>query len=184
MNTFRGFIAFDIDTNSKIKELIQAIKKTQADVKLVEPDNIHITLKFLGDVQEEKTEDITSIIKDACKNSKPFTINLLGTGVFPNQNYIKVIWIGIEDTKSIEPVSNYINEELVDLGFKKDNRSFSPHITVGRVRTAKNKQELISVIQQFQKIEFGKQKISSIKLMKSVLTPKGPIYSVVKEITL
>ena len=95
-----------------------------------------------------------------------------------------MIWIGIEDTKSIEPVSNYINEELVDLGFKKDNRSFSPHITVGRVRTAKNKQELISVIQQFQKIEFGKQKISSIKLMKSVLTPKGPIYSVVKEITL
>jgi len=184
MNTFRGFIAIDIDTNSKIKELIQAIKKIQADVKLVEPENIHITLKFLGDVHEERIRDIESIIANACKNSKPFTINLVGTGVFPNQNYVKVIWIGIEDITLIEPIATYINDNLVNLGFKKDNRLFSPHITIGRVRTAKNKQELIALIQQFQNVEFGKQDINSIKLMKSVLTPKGPIYSIVKELSL
>jgi 2'-5' RNA ligase len=184
MKSYRGFIAIGIDANSKIKELIQAIKKAQADVKLVEPENIHITLKFLGDVCEDQTNNIVSIITNACIDSKPFFLDLVGTDVFPNRDYIKIIWVGLKHIESIEPIAMHINEKLGRLGFDKDKRSFSPHVTIGRVRTAKNKQKLLSTIQQFQNVEFGKQKVDSIKLMKSVLTPKGPLYAVIKEINL
>jgi len=182
MSTFRGFIAVDIKTPQTLIDFENEIQKSGADVKLVEPKNIHITLKFLGDVAEDLIADIEQVMKDAVQQIKPFTITLEGTGVFPNQNYIKVVWIGINDVQIIERIARGIDDGLHSLGFKKEKRGFSAHITVGRVKTAKNKQQLLTILEKYKKTEFSVQEITSIKLKKSDLTTSGPIYTTIKKV--
>lgn len=184
MTKFRGFIAIDINVTPNILNLLKDITNSNADVKLVEPQNIHITLKFLGDVQEDNIEDIEQIMKDSVKEIEPFTLKLGGTGVFPNQNYIRVVWVGIKDAEIIETISRSIDERLSQLGFKREKRGFSAHLTIGRVKTAKNKQLLLKVIERYKDFEFSTQEVNSIKLKKSDLTPKGPIYTTLREVKL
>lgn len=184
MTTFRGFIAIDINATPNILKFLKDIANSNADVKLVEPQNIHITLKFLGDVQEDKINDIEQIMKDSVKEIEPFTIKLSETGVFPNQNYIRVVWIGIKDAEAIETIVRSIDERLSQLGFKKEKRGFSAHLTIGRVKTAKNKQLLLKAIENYKDFEFSTQDVNSIKLKKSDLTPKGPIYTTLNEVKL
>ena len=105
MSKFRGFIAIDIKTFPKLIEFKNEIKKTNANIKLVEPENIHITLKFLGDTSEDQIDDIEKKMRLAAIGIDPFNIKLKGAGVFPNQNYIKVIWIGIKMGEHIESIA-------------------------------------------------------------------------------
>jgi RNA 2',3'-cyclic 3'-phosphodiesterase len=184
MPTFRGFIAIEIQSTTSIREFEQAITKTGADVKIVEPKNIHLTLKFLGDTDEKHIDAIEQSMKESVTKIKPFPITLKGTGVFPNQNYMKVIWIGISKGNHIETIAQAIDEKLVLLGFKKENRGYSPHLTIGRIKTAKNKDQLLQVIKKYTEAEFATQTIQSIKLKKSELTPTGPIYTTLREIQL
>ncbi|UCD13881.1 MAG: RNA 2',3'-cyclic phosphodiesterase [Thermoplasmatales archaeon] len=184
MIKFRGFIAVDIDAKPVIVQFLKDITSSNADVKLVEPQNIHVTLKFLGDVQDDKIDQIEQIMKDSVEEVKPFTVKLIGTGVFPNKNYIRVVWIGIQDAENIVTISGNINEKLSQIGFKKEKRGFSAHLTVGRVKTAKNKEVLLKTIEKYRNFEFSIQEVNSIKLKKSELTPKGPIYTTLKEVKL
>ncbi|HIG99743.1 MAG TPA: RNA 2',3'-cyclic phosphodiesterase, partial [Thermoplasmata archaeon] len=134
MTLFRGFIAIDISSTSQILAFENEIKKTGADVKLVEPENIHITLKFLGDTEEKFIDAIEQSMKESVKTIKSFPVTLRGTGVFPNKNYMKVIWIGILDNGQIGPIAHTLDSSLASLGFKKETRGFSAHLTIGRVR--------------------------------------------------
>ena len=184
MTKFRGFIAIDINVTPNILNLLKDITNSNADVKLVEPQNIHITLKFLGDVQEDNIDEIEQIMKDSVKEIEPFTLKLSGTGVFPNQNYIRIVWIGIKDADIMETISRSIDERLSQLGFKREKRGFSAHLTIGRVKTAKNKQLLLKAIERYKDFEFSTQEVNSIKLKKSDLTSKGPIYTTLREVKL
>lgn len=183
MSKFRGFIAIDIEAFSKLVEFEKEIKETGANIKLVKPENIHITLKFLGDTEETLIDEIERIMKEAVKEIDPFNIQLKGTGVFPNQNYIKVIWIGINQGDQIGTIAYKIDEQLSKLGFKKEKRGFSSHLTIARVKTAKNKDKLLEIIEKYKDVEFtGIIRVGLIKLKKSDLTPKGPIYTTLREI--
>lgn len=184
MSIFRGFIAIDITATPALLTFVKEIRKTGADVKLVEPENIHITIKFLGDTDEKYIDAIEMSIKKSIEDITPFPVTLKGTGVFPNEKYIKILWVGITDTSRIETIAHSIDTSLVPLGFKKEKRGFSAHLTVGRVKTARNKDQLLSVVEQFNKEEFTTQEVRSIVLKKSELTPKGPIYTTVREVTL
>ena len=182
MQKFRGFIAIDIKSFPKLLEFEREIKNTGANVKLVEPENIHLTLKFLGDSDESLIDSIEEIMNDSVEDTQPFEINLKGAGVFPNERYIKVIWIGIQDGEQIAPIAKKIDEKVSKLGFEKEKRRFSSHLTIGRVKTAKNKDKLLQIIEKYRDVQFAKIKINFIKLKKSELTPKGPIYTTLKEI--
>jgi 2'-5' RNA ligase len=184
MSQFRGFIAIDITTTPQIITFEEEIVKSGADVKLVEPENIHITVKFLGDTNENSIDAIEQKIQESVRDIKPFPITLRGTGVFPNQNYMKIIWVGIIDAGDIQTIAQTIDTLLAPLGFKKESRGFSPHLTVGRVKTAKNKDKLLQIIQRHNETEFTTQEIHSIILKKSELTPKGPIYTTLREVRL
>ena len=184
MSKFRAFIALDIPSSQKITELSNQIKNSGVNTKLVETENIHITLKFLGDTEEELIDKIEDCIKESLENIKPFEIKLVGTGVFPNPGYIKVLWIGIKDNGELKEIAKNINEKLSSLGFEKDGRGFSAHLTIARVRSAKNKEKLVEIVEKYRETEFATIKVESIKLKKSELTPKGPIYTTTKEIKL
>ena len=111
-----------------------------------------------------------------------FEIILKGTGVFPNQNYIKVMWIGLENAEKLGKIALKIDEQISDLGYDREKRRFSGHLTVARVKSAKNKDKLIQIIEKYKDIEFGRISVNSIKLKQSELTPKGPIYTTLKDI--
>jgi len=182
MSQFRGFISIDVGACPKLIEFEGEVEKTGADLKLVEPENVHITLKFLGDTEETLVDEIEKIMNNAVKETKSFNIQLKGAGVFPNQNYIKVVWVGIEHDDPIAAIAQEIDEKLSKFGFKREERKFSPHLTIARVKTSRNKDKLLQIIEKYRDIEFTDMKVDSIKLKKSDLTPKGPIYTTLKEV--
>jgi len=184
MALFRGFIAIEIPAAPAIIDLEQAISKTGADVKLVEPENIHLTLKFLGDTEENQIDVTEQIIRESVKGITPFSLTLRGTGVFPNERHVKVLWIGIVDGDPLARIARSIDEKLVPLGFTKEQRGYSAHLTIGRVRTPRNKDQLLTVIHKFKDDEFLTHQVNAVTLKKSELTPKGPIYTTLREIPL
>jgi 2'-5' RNA ligase len=184
MAIFRGFIAAEINTTPEIISFEKDIANTGADIKLVEPENIHITLKFLGDTDEQQIDAIEQVMKESVATTPRFSIMLKGTGVFPNQQYIKVAWIGIIDGENLGRIKKSLEDKLTSLGFKKENREFSPHLTIGRVRTANNKDQLLKIIGRYSETEFTTQEVEAIMLKKSELTPKGPIYTTLRTVSL
>jgi len=179
----RTFIA--IELSREIKETLSGIqdelKKAGADVKWVKTDNIHLTLKFLGEVREEKIPKIAQSLKESTNLTAPFDIQLDTAGVFPDLKFPRVVWIGIEEGKEkLIGLANQIEDMLVSLKFPKEKRGFSAHITIGRVRSAKNKDALIQKLKQVKPLKLTQQ-IKSIALFKSTLTPEGPAYEKLAE---
>jgi 2'-5' RNA ligase len=177
MSEIRCFIAIEISKNNNIEKLVKEIEKSGAIVKLVESKNIHITLRFLGDINEDLVYKIEDILKNALLDIKPFKIELYGVGVFPNVNYIKVIWIGIKKTEFLEEIFNKINKEINLIIPDTKTQKFKPHITIGRVKSAKNKEKILNIIKKYQNKKFSDILIETIKLKKSELTSTGPIYT-------
>lgn len=184
MTTFRGFIAIEISPSPKLIEFMKAVKQSGAPVKLVEPHNIHITLKFLGDIEESAIDDIEHIMKHAIASEQSFSIRLQGTGVFPNKNYIKVVWIGIEKGENIATIVKKIDRQLIDLGFPQEKRVFSPHLTIGRVRHGKHKEKLLQAVETYSDVFFSELTVANICLKKSELTSTGPVYTTLKTVSL
>ena len=182
MQKIRAFIAIDIPVSQNVIEFINELKKTQINAKVVETENMHLTLKFLGDTDEGLIDEIEKIIKSSIINIQPFELILKNVGVFPNQNYIKVVWIGVENAELLKKIAETIDSNLNNLGYEKEKRSFSLHLTIARIKSAKNKERLIQLINKYENTEFQKIKVNKIILKKSFLTPKGPIYSNLKEI--
>ena len=179
----RSFIAFDLANDSVVNRIATAQKmiiQTNADVKLVEPKNIHITVRFLGDI----TPDMVEKLYTAMKNIKftPFNIQITGLGVFPTVNYPRVVWAGITDgAQQLKSIFEQLEPQLHELGFTPEPEGFTPHLTIARVRTGANKQRLIDLVQRQENYDFGNIRGDCLKLKKSQLSPKGPAYTTLKE---
>jgi 2'-5' RNA ligase len=184
MEKIRTFIAIDIPVSQKIKEVLSEIKKTGINAKFVEPENIHLTLKFLGDTDQSLINKIIEAIEKSVENISPFEIKFKNIGVFPNLHYIKVVWLGVENIEILKQIAENIDEKLNKIGFKKEKREFSAHLTVARVRSAMNKEKLIKLLYKYQEVEFQKLTVNKIIFKKSQLTQKGPIYTNIGEISI
>lgn len=174
----RVFIAIDLPDEIKesIANIENEVRGKDVDVKFVEPKNLHITLKFLGEVNEEKVKEIEETVSDCVKEIKMFTIKLQGIGYFGSENYIKTLWINIREGKDtlIEII------KMLDKGLdhiRKDNYQPNPHLTIGRVRSGRNKEILLDETKRLKDVKVGEIQVKQIKLKKSELTPKGPIYT-------
>ncbi|MCD6370381.1 MAG: RNA 2',3'-cyclic phosphodiesterase [Thermoplasmata archaeon] len=162
----RCFIAIEVPFTKSMEELQRSI---EGRVKLVERENVHITLKFLGEIREEMVTKIRDII-ESCKG-KSFTITLKDVGFFPNPRYVRVIWIGVAPAEPIVKLSKCIDEKLSLLGFEKE-KSYIPHLTIARAKGPVS----IKNLERFKGTKFGEVEVKEIKIKKSTLTPKGPIY--------
>ncbi len=141
----RTFIAIELNQETKkaLSLLQEELKTAGADVNWVKPENIHLTLKFLGEVEEQKIPKINEALEKICTHTPSFAISLYETGVFPNQKFPRVVWIGIKEGKeNTHELINQIENSFVSLKFAKEKREASAHITIGRVRSAKNKEAL------------------------------------------
>jgi 2'-5' RNA ligase len=179
----RAFLAFEIekpDVKKKLTDSQKGVLQTGADVKLVEPENIHMTIRFLGDITLKIADKIFEEMQKV--QFVPFNVHISGLGAFPNLNYPRVLWSGIaEGADQLKNVFNQLEPRLQSLGFQPDPKGFSPHLTIARVRTGRNKQQLADFMTENTKYDFGTVKAQCLRLKRSELTPSGPIYSTLKE---
>ena len=181
--SIRSFLAFDIENDTVLNRFTSSQRRliqTGADVKLVEPQNIHITIRFLGNITLETAEKIFDEMKQI--HFTPFNVQIKGLGAFPNPNYPRVIWAGITTgADQLKNVFSQLEPQLQKLGFTPDTRGFSPHLTIARVRSGRNKQQLAEFLTKKANYEIGTVDARCLRLKKSALTPRGPIYSTLKE---
>jgi 2'-5' RNA ligase len=182
--TIRSFLAFDIEDQRILRRLAEAqamLANIGADLKLVKPENIHMTVRFLGDIQPTMVDVIHEEMKQI--SFTPFIVELGGLGTFPKPNYPRVVWAGIrKGAKELTSVFEQLEPRLRGLGFKPDTKGFSPHLTIARVRTGRNKSDLAELVRELEDYEFGTVKAECLRLKKSDLTPRGPIYSNLREV--
>ena len=179
----RSFLAFDIendDVRKRLSSVQTRLVQTGADVKLVETENIHVTMRFLGNVSIGMIEKIFEEMKKT--EFKPFNVQIQGVGVFPSLSYPRVVWAGITEGKDqLRDVFTKIEPRLQVLGFAPDPKGFSPHLTIARVRSGRNKTQLAEFVNKNASHKFGTIKAECLTLKKSTLSPKGPTYSTLKE---
>ena len=182
----RLFIAIELseEIRNSLAQIQSHLKYAGADVKWVGKDNIHLTLKFLGEVTAEKAEKIKSILDEIAKQTKPFEISTKDIGVFPKIEFPRVIWVGLDKgANESKALAEKIDVALSKIGFQKETRTFTSHLTIGRVRSSKNKDALKEKLQSSnsQLPTPNSQLITSVILYQSTLTPKGSIYTKLHE---
>ncbi len=180
----RSFISIDLTAKElldRLAELQRQLSGSEADLKPIKPENIHFTLRFLGDVDPSTLEAVRRDMATVKFNT--FNMNLRGVGVFPNLNRINVIWVGVSKGEDeVRMLSAKLESALKGTGLRPDTKGFTPHLTVARVRTGRNKDRLAAIVSQLKEYEVGSMDVTSIRLKKSVLTPQGPIYSTIFEV--
>jgi 2'-5' RNA ligase len=179
----RSFIAFDVNGESVRKRMadVQSLLfGTRADLKLVKPQNIHVTLRFLGNITPNTVGKIFDEMKEV--QFTPFDVKINGLGAFPHLRYPRVVWAGItEGAEQLRNVFSQLEPRIRSLGFRPDTKGFSPHLTIARVKSGRNKAELVKFIHENAGYDFGVIKADCLKLKRSELTPKGPIYSTLEQ---
>jgi 2'-5' RNA ligase len=183
-DTIRSFFSFDIEDQTIIRRLTEVqsmLTNTGANLKLIKPQNIHLTVRFLGNISQSMVDAIHEEMKQL--SFTPFEIELSGLGAFPKLTYPRIVWTRIrKGADKLIDVFEQLEPRLRGLGFKPDRKGFSPHLTIARVRSGRNKAQLINLIQELEDYEFGIIKVEYLRLKKSDLTPKGPIYTTLKEV--
>jgi 2'-5' RNA ligase len=169
----RLFIAFEIpeDISNSLSALQERIK---LDGKATKPKSFHLTLKFLGEVDEEKLSILIEELSKVQFNS--FETSLSDIGAFPDMNRPRVVWVGLEPQNTINELQKQIDSATQKLGFDPDNR-FHPHLTLARIKFVKNKKEFKDMIENLKPPQ-GSFTLNSFKLIKSTLTPQGPEYEI------
>lgn len=177
METIRAFIALELtpEVQRQLAHIQNELKKSGADVKWVKPDGIHLTLKFLGNISLQLIEEVKKVIEQLAKSYKPLKLKVGRLGAFPKIDYPRVIWVGINQQDQLLKLARALEELLLPLGFLREKRLFTPHLTLGRVRSAHNRNQLKELLSSiaFPQIVMQAEKLI---LFKSTLTPEGAIY--------
>lgn len=167
----RCFVAVDI--NDVLRQRVINLQKELMPLivgKHVEPENLHFTLKFLGEINEKQIEDVKKALSDIANNFEKFNVDLIGVGAFPNRNYIRVIWIGAPKLFNLQKT---VCDALESFGKESD---VTPHLTIARVNNVKDKNGLNGFFSKHENTAVGALATSNIKLKKSILTGSVPVY--------
>ncbi|MHB1457349.1 MAG: RNA 2',3'-cyclic phosphodiesterase [Armatimonadota bacterium] len=185
MTSIRIFLAVILpdEIKSALANVSRELQVSGADVKWVKPENYHITMKFLGDVKPEMLNVIIGCVKTALKDTQSFSIKIHGAGAFMKHGVPGVIWAGIDQNSGqLGIISGRVDDLLSTLGFEKENRAFSAHITLGRARSAGGAEKLRDLLVSMKDISIGCMNVNSISIMKSDLKPDGPVYCILQTI--
>jgi len=166
---------------SRVASIISSLQALGGDFKPVEVENIHLTLKFLGNVPAPRLGEVKSSLQQVIFSA--FTAEVKGAGAFPNLNHMNVIWVGVnEGWSQVEEIYEQVEKLLSGLGFRRENRPFSPHITVARVRSGRNRDEIANFLRRLGDETFGKITVNKVRLKQSILSSSGPKYSTLLDV--
>lgn len=183
--TMRTFIAAPLSDGviSALDQLQRKLKRSSPEgvVRWVKPSSIHITLFFLGDILPERRAPIEEALSLIARHASPFDFEVHGLGAFPNMRRPNVVWVGVNDSSGgLTVLHDAVNEAMANLGFKPDERRFSPHLTLGRVRRQASRDDrdaLVNVLDGIDVGDLGSVRVERIIFFQSVLRPTGAEYS-------
>jgi 2'-5' RNA ligase len=182
----RAFIAIEIaaPTIASISTAIEQLKPRIDGIRWIAPSNIHLTVKFLGDIDESKINAVGEALTGALRPFPPCTINAKGLGVFPSIKRPRVLWVGLVSSELIR-LAVQVDLALAPLGFSREERGFTPHLTVGRWRqSARAEPTLAAALDRWKDFDFGSSTIDEVILFQSVLKPQGANYTRIKVVPL
>jgi len=175
----RTFVAIEISQAAKsvIAELQNELRDADADVSWTRPENIHLTLKFLGEVSESLIAEVAKVCVTCAADSPPLALTLNGVGAFPDSRQPRVVWVGLEgDVDPLLQLQRELDEGLSRLGFERERKPFHAHLTMGRVKSMRNSRALMALAKDYQ-LPPTSLSVSEIVLMQSQLHPAGSRYT-------
>ena len=176
----RSFIAIDLPdaTRQGLAAVQEQLRQSRGGVRWVKPSSIHLTLKFLGNIQAAQVEDIALAVAQEIRDQPPITLGAAGLGAFPSRRKPRVIWIGMEgEVQRLTRIQSRVENALEPLSFVREKRPFRPHLTIGRVKDRRRLQSLIDAMAELKIPEFDSFDVTEIILYKSDLRPTGAIYT-------
>jgi 2'-5' RNA ligase len=178
----RTFIAIDIPLESDIVEQINKLKSEfiNEKIKWVRSYQYHITIQFLGNVENSHITDIIESLDKVTANFKGFSLELTEFGVFKNLRNPRVLWIGFKPCEQLVKLKNAVENEMTRFGFEKSDKSFSPHLTIARIKTLKQSEKLKELFDRYSGIILQVVEVGEIILYESILKSEGPEYNVIK----
>ncbi len=183
----RSFVAVLIDdaTRAALATQVEILRRAAPRVVWVAPENLHLTLKFLGAVDQVLLEPIAHGLREALSGASAFDIQVVGLGVFPAATRPRVVWAGVTAGRPhLTELAARVQTAVAPFGFAPENRPFSGHLTLGRVREPRRDDRLSSLIDDSAGRVFGTVRVVAVSLMKSVLAPSGARYSEMTRISL
>jgi 2'-5' RNA ligase len=182
MSRIRTFIAIDVNdaVRERLVELQETLARGGTDVKWVEPENLHLTLLFLGEVEDKQLHEVCRAVTGACSGHAPFTMTLEKVGCFPNPRRPRILWAGVgTGLQEVVALHDAIEPGLLDLGcYRREERDFTPHLTLGRVKGDKVTFKLSEAIAKNQAWQGGDTAVREVLVMSSTLGSEGPEYAV------
>jgi len=181
MGRMRAFVALDFPEEYQagfagVQMELQA--RLRSKISWVAPENIHLTLRFLGEIEDRQVEAVARCMRQAVGGVAPQVLRPQGLGAFPSVRRPKVLWLGVEGTlEGVREVFQRLEDALLKMGFAPEKRKFMPHITLGRVRRAEAGDDFARVLQEVKVPEFAPVRVEEIKLYQSRLTPQGAVYT-------
>ncbi len=178
LKIMRTFIACEIPEETKdiVVQIQNKIKDINASVVWVKKESMHITLRFLGEIQENEVKTVKECIQKVSEQNNRFDIFLENIKVFPSWSFPRVLWIGIKDPEQINKLAGNVEQELVKKGFQPQDKPFQAHLTIGRIKGLKNKESLQKIVLTLPLLN-EKIGIDRIILFQSKITPTGPIHT-------
>jgi len=183
----RLFIAIELPDEIKqgINRVQDQLKRSGASAGWTRPEGIHLTLKFLGEVPEEKVSEIMTALTDAIKGAGKLNLEVKGAGAFPNTKNPRVLWIGVAgDSEKLAALQAAVEDAMTGLGFEREARRFSPHLTLARIRFPKPRDNWQQVIEGIKDVTLGGFEAGRVSLMKSELKREGAAYTEIGSIEL
>lgn len=182
----RSFLSIGVPESmiQGIAGLQNMMRKNEINVNFTNPENLHVTLKFLGTVSETHVKELDEGFVKVFQDVKVFTTSLTGVGCFPNMHFLRVIWLGLDKgEREVCELHKKVDEYLHMLGYAKDE-GYAPHVTVSRVRNCSNVNKMKKVLDEMKHVNIGEFKVKKISFMNSELTTKGAIYNTINEYVL
>lgn len=187
MDTSRAFVAIELDTASagSVAKWIQTLKSKVSDVRWSRPDQLHLTLKFLGDVDNRELPQLCAAMREACQGIEAFGLELSGLGAFPKNKPPRVVWVSAEDPQGVlSRLAERLDERFAEMGIAKDNRAFTPHLTLGRVTRGADLQRLQQAIDQLADQVACYCEVDEIALLSSLKDEGRTVYDAIDHVEL
>ena len=188
MNTKRTFLAIHIPSTADYTGLVERLKKNLTHEKFINycrPENIHLTLKFLGSTPVDDIPAIIEACQKVAQRHQPFTMDFDRTGFFGSNNVPRVLWLGMNDQpQALFDLENDLLDAFDDLGYMRDRQNFVPHLTVCRIKSLVDKQFFLKICDAIEPKTYLHADVKELVYYQSILQPTGPIYKVIKKIPL
>ncbi|HVN57072.1 MAG TPA: RNA 2',3'-cyclic phosphodiesterase [Bacteroidales bacterium] len=178
----RTFVATRVDAGENLKKLLNHLAEELRgeSVKWVEPSRMHITLAFVGETSEEMIRDISAMLAKKLGGLEPFTFSLEGLGVFRSISDPRAVWAGIRDDGKLGILHEAVRSGLSGIDIPVEDRGFTPHLTLGRIKWLKNRKTLERLISEYREVQFQDVRVSEVIFYESILQPAGPLYIPIK----